>query len=137
MIREYTNADFEKVNEIGTLITNDFIKKNNLEDMSSKDYLKFFVYDDGIVKGFIQIELHFEIIDIINIAVDKNYQNQGIATNLLNHILNTYKCNKVMLEVRESNTSAISFYKKNEFIEIHRRKKYYGNEDAIIMERSI
>ena len=43
----------------------------------------------------------------------------------------------MMLEVRESNISAIKLYEKVGFEEINRRKKYYGNEDAIIMERII
>ena len=47
------------------------------------------------------------------------------------------KAEKIMLEVRESNISAIKLYEKNGFIEINRRKKYYGNEDAIIMERNL
>jgi ribosomal-protein-alanine N-acetyltransferase len=39
------------------------------------------------------------------------------------------------LEVRPSNQSAISLYKKFGFFEVGRRKKYYGDEDAIMMVR--
>ena len=42
-----------------------------------------------------------------------------------------------MVEVRESNKNAIKFYENLGFIEINRRKKYYLNEDAIIMERKV
>jgi ribosomal-protein-alanine N-acetyltransferase len=41
----------------------------------------------------------------------------------------------VSLEVRESNRSAIGLYKKMEFAEIGKRKRYYENgEDALMME---
>ena len=43
----------------------------------------------------------------------------------------------LMLEVRTSNTPAISVYEKLGFIEVGRRKNYYRNpkEDAIIMRK--
>lgn len=137
MIREMNQNDLDSINEIGSLIKDDFVNLNNIEDRLNKEYVKVYVYDDDFIKGFVEIENHFEITDIINIAVLNSYQNKGIATKLLEHVINSTKATKLMLEVNENNTKAISFYKKNKFIEINRRKKYYGSEDAIIMERSI
>ena len=37
----------------------------------------------------------------------------------------------------ESNNAAINLYKKCGFVEINRRKKYYGDEDAIVMKKVI
>ena len=62
---------------------------------------------------------------------------EGIGYELVNYLINNTQSEKIMLEVRESNTNAITLYIKCGFKEIHRRKNYYGNEDAIIMERSI
>ena len=42
-----------------------------------------------------------------------------------------------MLEVNEHNKEAINLYKKNGFVEINRREKYYGNDDALIMKRDV
>ena len=42
-----------------------------------------------------------------------------------------------MLEVREDNIKAINFYQKNDFKIISKRKNYYQNVDALIMERNI
>lgn len=137
MIREMNQNDLDAINEIGSLIKNDFVKLNYLEDRLTKEYVKVYVYYDDFIKGFVEIENHFEITDIINIAVLNIYQNKGTATKLLEYVINNTKATKLMLEVNENNTKAISFYKKNKFIEINRRKNYYGNEDAIIMERSI
>ena len=137
MIREFNKKDIKDINEIGSLIKSDFVEKYSIPEILNYEYSKIFVYDDLCIKGFIQIEKHFEIIDIINIAVKEDFQHLGIGEALINFIISNYNVEKIMLEVRESNVKAINFYKKNGFIEINRRKKYYGNEDAIIMERSI
>ena len=76
----------------------------------------------------------------MNIAVKKDYRRQGIATLLLNHILNICKekeINTIHLEVNEENFSAISLYQKLGFKECGRRKQYYDNTyDAILMKKN-
>jgi ribosomal-protein-alanine N-acetyltransferase len=39
----------------------------------------------------------------------------------------------VFLEVRKSNVAAKELYRKLNFKESYERKKYYGDEDAVIM----
>jgi ribosomal-protein-alanine N-acetyltransferase len=73
--------------------------------------------------------------DLINIIVLKEYQNKGIGNKLLEFVVNNEEYEKIMLEVRENNSNAIHLYEKYGFKEIYRRKKYYGEEDAVIMER--
>ena len=137
MLREYTVEDLDIINEIGSQIKEDFVNKYDVINIKNRDYEDLFVYvDNDIVKGFIHIEKHIDFIDIINIAVDKNYQREGIGSKLLESIINKYNL-RILLEVRESNTSALKLYEKFNFKEINRRHKYYGNEDAIVMERSI
>ena len=137
MLREYTVEDLDIINEIGSQIKEDFVNKYDVINIKNRDYEDLFVYvDNDIVKGFIHIEKHIDFIDIINIAVDKNYQREGIGSKLLDNIINKYNL-RILLEVRESNTSALKLYEKFNFKEINRRHKYYGNEDAIVMERSI
>ena len=138
MIRVASNQDINRINEIGLLIKEDFEKVFNIEEELQKDYVQIYVYEeDNSILGFLHTEYHFEITDIVNIAVDINNQNKGIGYELVNYLINNTQSEKLMLEVRESNTNAISLYTKCGFKEIHRRKNYYGNEDAIIMERSI
>ena len=43
----------------------------------------------------------------------------------------------ILLEVNEKNDSAINLYKKIGFYLINIRKKYYGNEDALIMRKEV
>ena len=47
------------------------------------------------------------------------------------HVIN------ITLEVRESNLSAINFYKKNGFNEITKRKNYYKDENGILMLKNL
>lgn len=138
MIRLANKNDLNKINEIGLQIKEDFNKKYDIENFLNLDYGKIYVYEENeSVIGFIQLEEHYEILDIINIAVDKENHNKNIGTKLIEFSTKDTKAEKIMLEVRESNISAIKLYEKNGFIEINRRKKYYGNEDAIIMERNL
>ena len=92
--------------------------------------------DENRLVGFlIWQETDFEA-EVLQIAVLPSYQGQKIATALFD-FLPTDK--EIFLEVRESNRSALLFYKKEKFEEIARRKAYYHApvEDAIVMKREI
>ncbi|MDE6141795.1 MAG: ribosomal protein S18-alanine N-acetyltransferase [Bacilli bacterium] len=137
MIRDYTKTDIDAINEIGKLIKEDFANVYKIFELN-KDYANIYVYTkDNKVIGFLQYENHYEITDIINIAVANYCQNKGIGEELINYLINNTQADKIMLEVRENNVYAINLYNKCGFIEINRRKKYYDGEDAIIMERKI
>ena len=73
---------------------------------------------------------------ILNIAVNPKYRGRGIATRLMQLMLELMKRNlvyEVFLEVRVSNMAARNLYKRFGFRESFIRKKYYGDEDAIVM----
>jgi len=77
-------------------------------------------------------------VQISNIAVHPNYRRQGIAQRLIEEAVRLgceRGASSVCLEVRESNTTARSFYAKLGFIEVGRRPRYYTNpvEDALIL----
>ena len=56
----------------------------------------------------------------------------------MENILNIYpNCEQLFLEVRVDNLPAINLYNKLGFREINRRKNYYGDVDALVMERNI
>jgi len=79
---------------------------------------------------------------INNIAVKKDARQNGIGTKLLEALITEAKKNgitAITLEVRISNTPALSLYKKHSF-EIHGyRKNYYSHptEDAAIMWKKL
>ena len=121
----------------------EFVKNNenftnvyNIREILDKDYEFIYVYEeDDNVLGFIQIEKHFEVVDLINIAVSEDTRRKGIASKLIQYIIDNVEHERFLLEVNSNNTSAIKLYQKFNFKEINIRKNYYSNGDAIIMER--
>ena len=92
--------------------------------------------DESQLVGFlVWQETDFEA-EVLQIAVLPSYQGQKIATALFGFLPAD---KEIFLEVRESNKSALLFYKKEKFEEIARRKAYYHApvEDAIVMKREI
>ena len=71
----------------------------------------------------------------MNVAVYEEKRNKKIASLLVDYFLSQNN-KRIILEVRESNLPAIKLYQKFNFVIINIREKYYGNENAIIMERS-
>ena len=105
-------------------------------DLSQDQTWYALAYDGEEVIGFLAIqENNFEA-EVLQIAVKKAYQGQGIATDLF-ATLPTDR--EIFLEVRKSNHRAQAFYKKEKMAVIAERKSYYHNpvEDAIIMKREI
>ena len=115
----------------------DFWNIDILKDELNSENSKFVCAKlENTVIGFAGIKIILDEADIMNIAVMENYRRQGIATLLLNYILNICKEKNIEtlnLEVNEENFSAISLYQKFGFKECGRRKKYYDNKyDAIL-----
>lgn len=95
----------------------------------------------GIV-GFIGIMVIDKEAELLNIAVRPKYRRQGIAEQLLERGILAAKENtaeRMLLEVRQSNTAAQQLYAKYQFSVIGKRKNYYQNpnEDALIMEKRL
>ena len=79
---------------------------------------------------------------LMNIAVSIHHKRQGIGSMLMDDLISKAESEgsrAICLEVRLSNHSAVSFYSRYGFYELHRRKQYYRNpvEDALIMVRPI
>jgi [ribosomal protein S18]-alanine N-acetyltransferase len=77
-------------------------------------------------------------VQINNIAVHPEFRGRSLGDRLLAHILETVKAQGarvVALEVRPSNTSAISLYRKYGFTVVGKRRGYYSRppEDADVM----
>lgn len=133
MIREFEQKDLVAVNKL----LNTFNYKIDKESFNN-DFLKVLIYEEDFIKGILVYQYLYDRIEIDYIIVDNYYRNLGIATKLLNFIEDKYKDIKnITLEVRESNKVAISFYKKNGFKEIVKRKNYYKDEDGILMIKNL
>lgn len=96
--------------------------------------------DDQVV-GFLVARLISEdyCAELYNIGVDLNFRRQKIGNALLESFIKNCRdknLEKIFLEVRESNQTAIEFYLKNNFTVLSKRKNFYTHpiENAILME---
>jgi len=71
---------------------------------------------------------------IISIAVHPQHRRKGIGKELLERTLNAPRLEKVWAEVRKSNRGAQAFYLRMGFQITGIVPKYYGSEDALIVE---
>jgi len=86
--------------------------------------------------GFLIEQRCLDEISILNLAVDKKYQNNGFGKNIINEYLNLIPSKSVVfLEVNKNNFIARKIYTDLNFKEVDSRKNYYNNiEDALIMK---
>lgn len=76
--------------------------------------------------------------ELLSVVTAESFRKKGYAEELLSVYLKKLEAaniKAVFLEVRESNASAIKLYCKLGFIKIAERKKYYGDETAVIMKK--
>ena len=107
------------------------IEKEILSDTDS-----IYNYMDGDkVLGYLEISLVDGVLDIMNLFVNEEDRRKGIATELMNKMIQEENYSRIMLEVNENNDSAIRLYNKLGFKEISLRDRYYGEDTAIIMEK--
>ena len=79
--------------------------------------------------------------DVLTLTVADEHRRKGIGRELLRRLIDwsrTQKCEAIMLEVRVGNIDAIPLYESFGFIEISRRKDYYGpGITAIVMRKEL
>ena len=96
--------------------------------------------EDDRVIGYVGSQSSIDEADIMNVAVHPDFRRQGIAEALINRLVADLKerdIHALLLEVRVSNTPAITLYEKLGFSQVGRRKNYYHNpkEDALILRK--
>ena len=133
MVNNCTKKDILKIKELGKLINSNFDKVNNIEELINDNKIIVY-YDNDVLVGFLIYEQVYEIIDLLYIVVEPIYRRKNIGTKLLNYLIQTKEFEKIMLEVRCDNNSAIKLYKKFNFKIINIRENYYNNMDAYVME---
>ena len=140
MIKKLTSNDINYMEQIFNLekdiFKNSAFSRTYLDTLIKGDNSFIYVYlIDSEVCGYLIVLDSIDVYEILAIATIEEYRNKGIAQKLLNKI----KIKNIFLEVRESNQTAINFYKKNKFKEISIRKNYYSKptENAIIMKLEV
>ena len=109
-------------------------------ELENKLSLWLVAVEDGKVVGYVGSQTVLGWTDMMNIAVHPDYRRRGIAESLVEQLVDALKANQaenLTLEVRASNTPAISLYEKLGFAQVGLRKNYYHNpkEDALILRK--
>lgn len=84
----------------------------------------------------------FDTCELQSVAIDPSHRGLGLGEMLIDNLISTAKemgCNRILLEVRQSNVPARQLYLKKGFTEIALRKGFYDSpaEDGITMELKI
>ena len=89
--------------------------------------------------GYLVCSRYDTVWHVMNVAVDPDRRRRGIATALIAALLERIGDDaQVTLEVRKSNTGALSLYERFGFRSAGVRRRYYADngEDAVIMWRT-
>ena len=135
-IRTLKKEDIKKVVYLEETFLGETLGEEMLESELDSKVTKFYVatINEEVVGYIGRYELLNEA-EVLNFVVDETFQRQGIGQMLFNKVEEDLpNLEKMTLEVRESNTKAINFYKKNRFKQISIRKNYYkNNENALVL----
>lgn len=106
---------------------------SNLEVIYSidKEIKVIYVKSASDLVGFLTFKRHGRNIEIYNLGVSEDFRRMKIGTKMLSSI----SAFNASLEVRETNQVAIDFYLSQGFFKSFIRKNYYGNENALVLER--
>ena len=134
--------DLEEVMEIETPSNPTPWSIGSFIDCINSSYQNIVILSDNLLVGFCISTVNFTESHLLNISIHPDYRSQGLGQLLLNESereLNKKGVSDIFLEVRNSNISAINFYKKNNYNHVGKRKNYYrssdGREDGLIFTK--
>ena len=109
-------------------------------ELSNKLSLWLVAVDGDRVAGYIGSQTVLGWADMMNLCVSPDYRRQGIGEKLTLELERQLRENQVeclTLEVRVSNTPAITLYEKLGFKQVGKRPRYYEKprEDALILRK--
>lgn len=137
-ITALTPADIKGIAEIEKECFSEPWSENAIKEAFDYGTAFFVAKSEGSVIGYVGVKKILDEADIANVAVTKNARKCGVGASLIKAVSNWAKeegVKKVSLEVRMTNSAAISLYKKHNYKEVGRRKNFYRNptEDALIL----
>lgn len=103
-------------------------------DLLIKPHHRTYVYErDGEIKSFVVMAVVEGEGEILTLATDPDFQNQGLARGLMDQVIQSLKdegADSLFLEVAVDNVHALKLYLACGFAKAGRRKAYYGRLDG-------
>ncbi|MEM6903219.1 MAG: GNAT family N-acetyltransferase [Pseudomonadota bacterium] len=96
--------------------------------------------ETGRLQSMVLIQSIADMAEILVIAVAPTDRREGLAKELIRHAIGAVGQSggkQLDLEVAANNKAAIGLYTTLGFIETGRRPRYYGDVDAVLMQRRI
>ncbi|MBA2689640.1 MAG: ribosomal protein S18-alanine N-acetyltransferase [Burkholderiales bacterium] len=116
----------------------------NFRDSLQAGYSCWTCHVDDQLVGYAVLMIAAGEAHLLNISVAPAWQGRGFGKALLEFLMALARerhCERMLLEVRQSNLKACKLYQRNGFIVLGSRKDYYpaqeGREDAIVLERAL
>ena len=140
--REMLVEDLDQVMEIeNDLISPPWTREGFFTFLLKDENMFFVVEEKGQILGYCSMQTVLDEGDILNVAVTRDRQKEGIGYFLVDSMLMLAAARGihiVHLEVRESNGSARRLYQRLGFKEDGFRKNYYTEpvENAILMTKT-
>ena len=142
IIREWTKEDIPVIADMERRCFHDAWTEEMLSDtLRYPIYNCFLAEEGGQVCGYCCLILLFEDAELANIAVAPTHRGQGVGKLLMEKMhdyARTFGAERMLLEVRVSNQSAIGLYEKYGYERYGLRENYYADgEDAYLMQKSL
>ena len=141
IIRKMCDADIKYAAEIEKLcFVHPWSEQSIKDEMDKENSIFLMAFDEDTPIGYVGLSVVLDEGYMGNLAVLEAYRRKGTGRALMNELLN--ECTSIglafaALEVRPSNTPAVSLYKSLGFVEVGRRKNYYKEplEDALLLTK--
>lgn len=142
MVRAWEEKDVAAIVEIEKQSFSDPWTEEMLKDtLRFPVYHTFLVEEGGHVCGYGCVIVLFEDAELANIAVAPTFRGQGVGKALMESMHEKAKAlgaQRMLLEVRVSNKTAIGLYEKYGYQRYGIREHYYADgEDAYLMTKTL
>jgi len=140
--RRMTAGDLDTVIAIESRIYPYPWTRGNFSDSLAAGYHCLIMEIGGAIVGYSVVMTGAGEAHLLNLSVAGGWQRRGLGRELLGQVLRLVRdeaVERILLEVRESNTAAQALYEDSGFSRIALRRDYYpaqdGRENAVVMER--
>ena len=140
-LRRMSTSDLDAVMAIENSVYTHPWTRGNFVDSIGAGYLCWVMECGAEIAGYCVVAIAADEAHLLNLSVAARWQRHGLGTRLLQSVLGLAReraVQRIFLEVRVSNESAIALYLRAGFRDIGLRCDYYpaftGREDARVLE---
>ena len=141
LLREMSEGDSDQIEQLEQKIFNDAWTKAGIDETFRQSHAFIVVAEEEKkIQGYCIVYYVMDEAEIARIAVAPGCRKKGLGSRILEkteEICTSKGVTRLLLDVRASNETAISFYRHHGFQKDGIRKKFYEKpeEDALLMSR--